>query len=158
MAALASNVQRPRIPINGKLNQYKVKLTGYTALTAAEEIYKGAVLMVDVSVADGYATPKAVDAAAGDLFAGVAMERVSIGSADAANGAKECVVAIDGLIGFPKGALAITDLGAPIYASTDNDISTTDTNNLWIGYLKDIDDTYAYVDIAPAWMMANSAT
>jgi len=99
-----------------------------------------------------------VNSAAGDIFGGVALEKQVVSSADAADGSKEITVAVDGIWGFAVGSLAITDIGAPAYASDDDTITTTSTNNFWCGYIVDVDSTYVWVDVSRAAGMANSAT
>ncbi len=99
-----------------------------------------------------------MNSASGDIFGGIALEKVAVTSSDTADGSKKVSVARNGVWGFAVGSLAITDIGAAIYASDDDTATTTDTNNWWIGYLVDVDSVYAWVDIAPAFMRANSAT
>lgn len=155
MSALTTNVQRPcRVPPGG-LRIEKVKLAGYTNRGAGNvsfTVYKGAVLMCDVSDTDGYFGPKDTAAASGDIFGGIAIEQQRVTSSDTADGSVECSVAANGVWGFPKGSLSITDLGAVVYASTDNDVTTTSTDNLPIGILVDVDSTYAWVEISRHWM------
>ena len=155
MAALGNDVQRPvRLPVGG-LATAQLKLAGYTnrgAGNVAYTTYKGAVMMCDVSDTDGYFGPKDVNAADGDIFGGIAAEQQKITSSDAADGSKRITVYRNGVWGFAKGTLAITDIGATVWASTDNDVTTTNTNALPIGVIEDVDDTYVWVNIAPAFM------
>jgi hypothetical protein len=165
MAVLSADKTRPvRIPPGG-LTFRTLKLAGYTnfgAGTLAHTVYKGSVVVCDVSDTDGYfrACPlsSSVNLAAGDIFGGIAIEQVAVGSADAADGSKEVTVAVNGEWGFAVGALAITDLGAPAYASDDDTITTTSTNNLWVGTIVDVDATYVWIDISRAAGQLNSAT
>lgn len=155
MAALSADKQRPvRLPTGG-LATAVLKLAGYTNRGGGNEaftVYKGALLMCDVTDTDGYFGPKDVNAANGDIFGGVALEQVAVTSADTADGSKELTVARNGIWGFAKGSIAITDIGATAYASTDNDVTTTDTNAIHIGTIEDVDDTYVWVDISTAFM------
>jgi hypothetical protein len=165
MAVLTKNKQRPvRLPAGG-LTTAVVKLAGYTnfgAGTVAHTVYKGSLMVSDVSDTDGYyrAIPlsSSVNSASGDVFGGVAAEKVAVTSNDAADGSKLCTVYRDGVWGFPVGSLAITDIGAAAYASDDDTITTTDTNNFWCGYIEDVDATYVWVNIAPAFGRTNTAT
>jgi len=165
MAVLSAAKTRPhRLPPGG-LYTIQVPLAGYTnfgAGTLTHEVYKGSVMVCDVSDTDGYfrACPlsSSVNLAAGDIFGGIALEDMSVTSSDTADGSKKVSVAINGIWGFPVGSLAQTDVGAAIYASDDDTVTTTSTNNLWIGHLVEVDDTYAWVDITRAAMMPNSAT
>lgn len=159
MTALSANKDRPvRIPAGG-LSTAKVKLAGYTNRgggNVAFTVYKGAVVACDVSDTDGYFGPMDLTAATGDLFGGVAMEKQAVTSADAADGSVELTVAKNGVWGFPKASLGITDLGAVIYATDTDAVTTTDTNAIAIGILEDIDDTYAWINIEDYFMRAIS--
>lgn len=164
MTVLSADKQRPvRIPVGG-LQTAEVKLAGYTnfgAGSVAHTVYKGSLVICDVSDTDGYfrAAPltSSVAAASGDVFGGVAAERVAVGSSDTADGAKKLTVYRNGVWGFAKGALAITDIGAPAYASDDDTPTTTSTNNFFVGDIEDVDGTYVWVNIARAFMRPTSA-
>lgn len=161
--ALSANKQRPhkgyepdkalQLPVTGVTNH---------PTSAAFTIYKGAVLISDVSAADGYVhhmpSSGTTAAASGDVFAGIALDKVIVATADTTDGTHEVSVATTGIWGFPIGSLAITDLGAAIYASDDDTVTSTSTNNLWIGSLVDVDSTYAWVNIEHAAGRTNSAT
>jgi hypothetical protein len=166
MAVLTADVQRPvRLPAGG-LTWAELKLAGYTnfgAGTLAHVVYKGSLVFCDVSDTDGYfrACPlfSGDVSASGDIFGGVALEHVAVTSADLADGSKKVTVARNGIWAFPVNSIAITDIGAPAYAADDGaTITTTSTNNLWIGTIEDIDATYVYVNIAHAFLRPNSAT
>lgn len=165
MAVLTANKNRPvRLPVGGVATR-TLKLAGYTNFgggSTEHTVYKGSIVVCDVSDTDGYfrACPlsSSVNSAAGDIFGGVALEKQNVTSADTGDGSKEITVAVDGIWGFAVGSLAITDIGAPAYASDDDTISTTSTNNYWCGYIVDVDSTYVWVDIGRAAGMANSAT
>ena len=153
MAVLTANKHRPvRLPVGGVAFE-ELQLAGI-----AEEVYIGSILISDVSANDGYvrALPSGT-AASGDIFAGVSLERISIASGDS-DGDKVVSSARDGAWGFAVGSLAITDIGAAAYASDDDVITTTSTNNQWVGYIVDVDATYVFVDISKAYMMTNTAT
>lgn len=153
MAVLTNNIHRPvRLPVGG---------VAFEALQLAgidEEIYIGSILLSDVSANDGYFRALPVGtAAAGDIFGGISLERISVVSADA-DGDKSASAARDGVWGFAVGSLAITDIGAAAYATDDDTITTTSTNNQWVGYIVDADATFVYVDISDAWMKNITAT
>ena len=164
MAVLSANKQRPvRLPVGG-LATAVVKLAGYTnfgAGTVAHTVYDGSIVVCDVSDTDGYfrACPlsSSVNAASGDIFGGIALEKVSVTSDDTADGSKVCSVARNGVWGFAKGSVAITDIGAPAYASDDDTITTTSTNNFFVGDIEDVDATYVWVNIARAFMRTTAA-
>lgn len=144
----------------------KLPLAGYTnfgASAAEHAVYKGSVVICDVNDTDGYfrAAPLigTTAAASGDIIGGVAVEYVKVTSSDTADGSKEVSVAVNGIWGFPINSVAITDMGAPIYAGDDGEtVQTSSTNAFWIGTLVDVDATYAWVDISHACGRANSAT
>lgn len=166
MAVLTANKQRPvRLPAGG-LTTRKLKLAGYTNFgsgTTAHTVYHGSFVMCDQSDTDGYfrACPLVSGTAltTSDLVGGLALEKIEVTSADLADGSKEVTVAVNGVWGFPKNSLAITDLGAPVYLADDGETAqASSTDALWIGTLVDVDATYAWVDISHACGRANSAT
>jgi|SRR3990172_10454457 len=165
MAVLSANKQRPARLAHGNLAYEKLKLAGYTNFGAGNlehTVYKGSLLVCDVSDTDGYfrAVPStaSVAMAAGDIFGGIAVEKQEVKASNLADGAVEVTVARNGVWGFAAGSLAITDIGAAAYASDDDTITTTSTNNLWVGYIEDVADGYVWVNIEPAFLMANAAT
>lgn len=165
MAVLAANKQRPYRAPAGGLTFRKLPLAGYTnfgAGSVAHTVYHGSPVVSDVSDTDGYfrAVPltSGTNMASGDVFGGIAVEKQSVTSADTADGSVEATVAVNGEWGFAKGSLAQTDVGAAAYASDDDTITTTSTNNLWVGYITEVDGTYVWVDISRAAGMANTAT
>ena len=165
MAVLSANKVRPvRLPAGG-ITTRALPLAGYTNFgsgSTAHSVYKGSVVVCDVSDTDGYfrACPlsSSTALAAGDIFGGIATERQDVTSAITSDGQKDVTVAVDGVWGFAVGSLAVTDLGAPAYASDDDTITTTSTNNLWVGTIVDVDSTYVWVDISRAAGQLNSAT
>lgn len=165
MAVLTNNKQRPVRLAHGELTTMEIPLAGYTnfgAGNAGHTVFKGSLMVSDVSDTDGYfrAVPltSGVNMASGDVFGGIAAERQDVTASDAADGSVTLTVYRNGQWGFPKGSVAQTDIGAPAYASDDDTITTTSTSNLWVGIIEDVDDTYAWVNIEPAFMRSNSAT
>lgn len=153
MADLTASKQRPvRLPPGG-LEMRRVKLAGYTnygAGNVAHTVFKGAPVVSDVSDTDGYASSitAALVVLAADLFFGIAAEKQAVTSADAADGSKELTVYTNGVWGFPLNGLAITDLGATIFA-TDSDLpQAASLQKVAIGKLVDVDATYAWIDIS----------
>ena len=162
MTVLAKDKQRPYRLAHGELKTASLPLAGYTNFsggTTAHTVYKGSGVICDVSDTDGYfrAAPSA-GSAGGDIFGGVAIEQQKVTSADLADGAVECSVARNGIWGFAKGSIAQTDIGAPVFMSDDDTLSLTSTNNYWCGYVEEVDGTYAWVNIEPAFLMVNAAT
>lgn len=165
MAVLTNNKQRPYKLAHGDLQTDLLPMAGYTNFGAgnlAHTIYKGSLVVCDVSDTDGYfrAVPltSSVNMAAGDIFGGIALERQDVGSGDLADGSKKVTVARNGLWPFAKGTIAQTDIGAPVYASDDDTATLVATNNLWIGYIEEVDTTYVWVNIVPAFKRANAVT
>jgi len=150
-------------PTKGAVEHQRYGLVGYTDRGSGSEAYtsyKGAIMIMDVSDIDGYVQPhqSGITSASGDIFVGIAVEEVSVTSSDTSQGDKDILVQTRGLVGFPVGSLAVTDIGAPIYASDDTTITTTSSNNQWIGTLVNVDSTYAWVDISHAAGRTNTAT
>jgi hypothetical protein len=164
MAVLSADKNRPHRGFSpGKV--LSLPLAGYTnfgAGTLAHTVYKGSLVVCDISDTDGYfrAVPlvSGTNMAADDVFGGIALERVDVTSTNTADGSKSVSVARDGVWGFPLSGLAATDIGAPIYASDDDTPVVSTSNTLWIGVLVGVDATYAWVDIGPAAGRLNSAT
>ena len=152
MAVLTNNVHRPvRLPVGG------VAFAELQLVGDDEEIYIGSILISDVGANDGYfrALPVAT-AAAGDIFGGISLERHSLVAADD-DGDKVVTVARNGIWGFAVGSIAITDIGAPVYAvDDDGTLTTTSTNNQWVGFIEDVDATFVYIDISAAFLKANA--
>lgn len=139
MTTLAANT--PRAYEGGNRNDLPV--------IAAEIIYEGAA--VGVVAGSGHVRPLA----AGDQFAGFAVEQTdnSAGAAAALNAR----LIEKGKIQLAVGSLAITDIGAPVYASDDNTFTLTATSNSLIGFVRRVVSTgvgvvdfdVAYVRMTP---------
>lgn len=156
MAVLTQDVQRPHKGMDAR-KVLQIPMAGYTNFASGNTehtIFKGSIVIIDVSDTDGYARAcpdsGSVNAAAGDIFCGIALERQKVTLNDTADGAKLVSVARDGVWAFPKGGVAQTDIGAPAYASDDATITATSTNNFWVGTIMGVDATYVYVDIHTA--------
>ena len=165
MAVLTGNKQRPVRLAHGELTTMEIPLAGYTNFgggSTAHAVFKGSLVMSDVSDTDGYfrAVPlsSSVNMATTDIFGGIAAERQDVTASDTADGSVTLTVYRNGQWGFAKGSLAQTDVGAPAYATDDDTITTTSTDALWVGVIEEVDATYAWVNIEPAFMRANSAT
>ncbi len=165
MAVLTKDKSRAVRLVNGPLHTMELPLAGYTNFGGGSEehtVYKGSGVICDVSDTDGYfrACPlgSSVNSAAGDIFGGIAIEQAKVKAANTGDGDVKVTVARDGVFAFAKGSLAQTDIGAPVYLSDDDTLSTTSSNNYWCGILEEVDAVYAWVNIAPAFMRLNSAT
>lgn len=164
MAVMTASVQRP-YRLEPAPSFRWLPLAGYTNFASgstAHTVYKGSVVICDISDTDGYfrACPlvSSTNLATSDVIGGIAMEEVKVTSKNTADGSKKVRVAISGVWGFPVGSLEITDIGAPAYASDDQTITTTSTYAAWIGTIVDVDSTYVWVDISHAAGRLNSAT
>ena len=160
MTDLTANVTRPT---KGNVQHLRYDLVGYTAYqsgSTAYEVYKGAPMMLDVSDVDGYAQPAigSITYANTDVFLGFAVEAVSVTSSDTSNGDKDVLCQTDGYIGIPLGSLAVTDIGAKIYASDTNTFSTSTSDGLWVGTLAAVDSSYAWLDIRLAVGQVSATT
>lgn len=115
MTTLAANT--PRAYEGGNRNEIP--------MIASDIIYEGAA--VGIVTASGHARPLV----AADAFAGFAEAKAdnSAGAAAAIN----VRVVTNGLIELPIGSLAITNIGAAVYASDDNTFTLTSTSNTKIG-------------------------
>lgn len=152
MATISANRQLPvRLP-SGGLTFRKLPLAGYTNFgggSTAHSVYHNSLVACDVSDTDGYfrAIATGVTWTSSDIFGGVAVEKQDVTSADTADGSKEVTVAVDGVWGFPKNSLAITDMGAIVYAADETVFQAATANVLAVGVLVGVDSTYAWVDI-----------
>jgi hypothetical protein len=153
MTNLSQDFKRPYKLPSGGLRERILPLAGYTNFeggNVAYEVYKGALVLNDVSDTDGYFRPgdSGITVTNTDIFGGIALERVSVTSADTADGSKSVTVAVNGEWGFVKGDVAQTDVGAVIYSTDDTSVTTTTTAGLAIGILTGVDSVYAWVDIS----------
>lgn len=153
MATISANRQLPvRLP-SGGLTFRKLALAGYTNFSGgstAHSVYHNSLVACDVSDTDGYfrAIATGVTWTSSDVFGGVAVEKQDVTSADTADGSKEITVAVDGVWGFPKNSLAITDMGAVVYAADETVFQSSSSAALAVGILVAVDATYAWVDIS----------
>lgn len=113
-------VAKPRVFETGDVNGLP--------MIAAEIIYEGAA--AGIVSASGHVRPLV----AGDDFAGFA-EADTDNSAGAA-AAINCRVRKYGDIELPISGVAITDIGAAVYASDDDTFTLTSTSNSFIGYIR----------------------
>ena len=98
-------------------------------MAAATQVWKHTLL--NIRVADGYIYP-ARSGTATDMFAGVASESKLSG---AVAGADEVNVHKEGEFEFAASGMAQTDVGVAVYASDDNTVTKTSTNNQLVGYI-----------------------
>lgn len=154
MSDLSTNKQRPVRLAHGNLATAKLPLDNLN-----ETVYVGSIVFSDVNVQDGYfrALSTGVSAATADIFGGISIDKASITTGQTA-GDVYVSVARNGVWGFAKGSVAQTDIGASAYASDDDTIVTASTNNLWVGIIEEVDDTYVWVNIEPAFLRTNSPT
>ena len=110
---------------------------------AVDVIYRGALTVMDTS---GFLAPAAT--AAGNCFAGIAEETVdnSAGSA----GDKTCRVKCEGRYLLTGTGFAQTDVSLPVYASDDQTITKTSTNNPRVGIIDE------FVSATQVWVKLDS--
>lgn len=149
MTNMTASKSRPHKGDPKPLQYGLVNYTDYQSAAKEYYSYKGAVMMIDIDDVDGYAQPlqSGITVASGDVFLGIALEEVQVKSTDTTDGDKKIQVATEGIWGFAKGNLSVTDIGDLAYASDDDTITVTTSNNLWIGQIVGVDDTYVWVDI-----------
>jgi len=96
-------------------------------MVATDTIYRGAIVMHNAA---GFLAPAATGA--GSFFAGIAEEQVTnTGSA----GDKNCKYKRTGVYLLTSSGLAQADIGTKVYASDDQTLTTTSTNNVLVGQI-----------------------
>ena len=125
MTQLTYESPRPFVPGNISAGPMK----------AGVKIYEGSA--VGIEVATGYAR----QLEAGDTFLGFAVRTVD--NAGGADGALDIKVESEGNVILTVASLAITDVGAEVYASDGNTFTKTATSNTRIGYVRRVDDDSA---------------
>jgi|SRR5581483_671372 len=101
----------------------------------AVKIWKGALVSIRT---DGYLYP-ARSGTSTDIFVGVAYE--SKDNSAGVAGALSMLVEKSGSFVYGKAAAAITDIGTAFYASDDNNVTATSTNNQLVGYATYLEST-----------------
>ena len=150
MAALTEDINR-QYKLGGieGIKTIHRPLEGFTA-GGVYTAFKGAIMSSLASNSIGFFNPHAGTAAATDVFGGINMGRQLVGADAAANGALESNCAQNGVFGFPEGSITQADVGKLIYASSDNDVTLTATDNLWIGSVAEVRDGQVWIDIRKA--------
>jgi hypothetical protein len=106
---------------------------------ASDIIYRGAIVMYSTT---GYLAPAATGA--GNIFAGISEEEID-NSAGAA-GDLNCRYKKEGCYLLTGAGLAQTDIGEFVYASADDTITKTSTNNPMVGQIVE------YVSATQVWV------
>ena len=101
-------------------------------MPASTTLYKET--LISARVADGYAYSSRSGTAT-DIFLGVAMETKTNG---AVAGATLLKVWKEGIFVFNASGLAQTDIGAAVYASDNDTVTKTSTNNQLVGYITEV--------------------
>lgn len=152
MADLSASRSLPvRLPPQG-LRIESLPLAGYTNYgggTEAHTVYKHGIVMCDQSDTDGYFSELLTGTTVtnADVFGGIAIEKQNVASGDLADGSVRASCAVNGVWGLPIGSLAVTDLGGVAYATSDTVVTTGTSAGLAIGIIKEVDSSYAWVDI-----------
>lgn len=116
---------------NRSANRKDSDLQAYQ-MNNAVQIYKHT--LVSCRVADGYAYP-ARSGTATDLFLGVSSESKLSG---ATAGADKVKVHKNGVFDLIASGMAQNNLGAAVYASDDQTVTLTSTNNQLVGYIQEV--------------------
>jgi len=140
-------------------------MVGYTNMGSGDEvqtIYKGAVVCIEPDDVDGYvqANLSGLTPDSAFVFAGIALEKKATVAADTGDGDVKIAVAMGGVWAFAVGStgIAVTDIGAPVYASDDQTLTTSNSAALWIGTIRFVDSDWIWVNIAHAAGRTNTAT
>ena len=99
---------------------------------ASETIYKGGFVSLDAG--DAYGAPLA----AGEVFVGLALEKVV---SSASNGADTCKVLVGGMFQQAITSVAQADIGKAVYASDDQTLTLTATSNSSVGRIVNVPAT-----------------
>lgn len=111
---------------------------------AVDIIYRGAICMYNTA---GYLAPAATGA--GVMFAGIAQETVDNSGGSA--GDLTCKIITEGCFLLTGSGFAQTDVGELVYASADDTITQTSTNNPLVGNIVEyVSSTQVWVKLHPA--------
>jgi hypothetical protein len=106
-------------------------------------IWKGSLVFTqhaNTPTSEGYAGNTARSVASnGDVFLGVAYE--SVDNSTGADGAKRVRVNKRGVYRFTHSGLTQVNVGSKAYASDNQTVTTTSTNNIYVGDIEEIIDT-----------------
>lgn len=110
---------------------------------ASTRIYRNAIASIET--ATGFI--RGATASAGDIRAGIAREDVNN---TGAGGAATCEIYTQGEFLLTGSGFAQTDVGALVYASADDTITKTSTNNVLLGRItRFVSATKVWVDLLP---------
>ena len=118
MATLTTNMPRA----------YELGDDNHIPMIAADIIYEGAA--VGIVSASGHARPLT----SADAFAGFAKYKVD--NSEGAAAAKNIEVVKRGQVELSIASLAITDIGAAVYASDDDTFTLSSSSTVFIGFVK----------------------
>ena len=113
---------------NREVDQYVDQELRTFKVAASTHIYKGAL----IGLASGYARPLE----AGDLFAGIAYEEMD--NSDGSAGDLSVRVYTLGDFDHALSGAAITNIGDAVYASADDTLTFTSTDNSYVGLCQDV--------------------
>lgn len=117
----------------------KTNALGHTVelpVAASTRVYKGGLVGLNVS---GYLKPLAGVTVAtaltgGDRFVGVADDAVD--NSSGSDGDKNCTVITSGAFEHTLTGVAVTDVGAPVYASADGTLTKVALGNAFVGWVE----------------------
>ena len=127
----------------------------YCDNSLGQTVYKGHPMLINQSVDTLYAVAWA-DAtgegvvAATDVFLGIAAEGKSVATTDVETAHSNLIEAYvqPTIVGFKSAVFTNANLGATVYMSDSNTLSTTAADNPVLGTLHRVEDGYAYVRLA----------
>ncbi|MCL4514143.1 MAG: hypothetical protein M1379_00890 [Firmicutes bacterium] len=132
MAALTRDRNTPRK--EGQITAYGV--------AAGAKIFAGSLVCLNAA---GYAAPAADTA--GFRFAGVAKQYVD--NTAGANGEQVIEVWVDGRFPFDAAAMAVTDIGIPVFVSDDQTVAKATANGVGCGIIAEVESaTKVWLDIS----------
>jgi predicted RecA/RadA family phage recombinase len=111
----------------------------HAAPVAVDIIYRGAMVVYNTA---GYLAPASTSA--GVIFAGIALEKVDNSGGSA--GDLNCKYVKEGIFLLTGSGLAQSDVGEQVYASDDQTITKTSTNNAPVGKIVE------YVSSTQVWV------
>ena len=117
--------------------------------SAAQTVYEGAPLIIDISEDTSY--PRLFDSsvtlATGDVFIGFACEKVVVATTDTETDNERDVIRPPWIVGFAKTGLTRANIGDLIYCSDSGTLTTTAGTNLQVGYIHEVTSSMVYIKL-----------
>ena len=118
--------------------------------SAAQTIYKGHPMILDISVDTIYARGfvDATVVAADDIFVGIAAEPKTVATTDTETDNEIEVYVWPTILGFKSAVFSDADVGDTVYMSDSATLSATAADNPMLGKLHRVVDGYCYVQLS----------